>query len=72
MGTGGGIVYDSQQRLEYQEALLKARFFMNGFPKLSLIESILLTDKGYFLLDLHLMRLKNSCDYFSIPFNKEK
>lgn len=66
LGVGGGIVYDSQYRSEYDEALLKAKFFMGGYSNIKLIESIL-WDRGYYLLDLHLKRLINSCKYFSIP-----
>jgi para-aminobenzoate synthetase/4-amino-4-deoxychorismate lyase len=34
LGIGGGIVYDSQAKKEYQEALLKAKFFLdNQFPR---------------------------------------
>ncbi|MCF7917340.1 MAG: aminodeoxychorismate synthase component I, partial [Candidatus Omnitrophica bacterium] len=73
LGIGGGILYDSQKESEYKEALLKANFFTktNLFPKL--IETILWSkDKGFWLLDLHLMRLKNSSAYFSFPFYQDK
>ncbi len=69
LGVGGGIVYDSLESSEYEEALLKARFFIKGFPKISLIESILLDRGRYFLLELHLKRLKSSARYFSLPFS---
>jgi len=70
MGTGGGILYESLEKDEYQEALLKSKFLTERLPRISLIESILWQqDKGYFLLGLHLKRLRSSCEYFSIPFN---
>ena len=75
MGIGGGIVYDSNSKAEYEEAILKAKFFIDGFRPFSLIETMLFSpDKGYFLLDFHLKRLKYSCSYFSISldFNKLK
>jgi len=73
LGVGGGIVYDSLDKTEYKEALLKAKFLIEKFPSFSLIESILWQkNKGYFLLDLHLKRLKNSCQYFCVPLNLEK
>ncbi len=73
MGTGGGILYDSLEKSEYQEALLKSKFLTEKFPELSLIESILWQpEKGYFLLGLHLKRLRRSCEYFSIPYNLER
>lgn len=73
MGIGGGIVYDSDAKSEYAEALLKSRFLTQEFPKFSLIESMLWRkDKGYFLLGAHLKRLKNSCNYFAIPLDLNK
>jgi para-aminobenzoate synthetase/4-amino-4-deoxychorismate lyase len=73
LGIGGGILYDSQKEAEYREALLKADFFTktNFSPKL--IETILWSkDKGFWLLDLHLIRLKKSSAYFSFPFYQNK
>jgi para-aminobenzoate synthetase/4-amino-4-deoxychorismate lyase len=73
MGIGGGIVDDSVKKYEYEEALLKAKFLMEKFPRFFLIETILWNEnKNYFLLDLHLKRLKSSCDYFSIPLDSDK
>ncbi len=73
LGIGGGVLYDSEEKAEYKEALLKAKFFMQGISKICLIETILWENlKGYFLLDLHLKRLKNSCKYFSIPLDIRK
>ncbi|MEI8349416.1 MAG: aminodeoxychorismate synthase component I [Candidatus Omnitrophota bacterium] len=73
MGIGGGIVYDSTAENEYEEALLKSKFLTQEFPQFSLIESLLWqNNKGYFLLEEHLRRLKNSCSYFSIPVNMYK
>jgi para-aminobenzoate synthetase/4-amino-4-deoxychorismate lyase len=70
IGVGGGIVYDSQAKEEYEEARLKAKFFRDSSSRIGLIESILWDEnKGYFLLDLHLRRLENSAKYFSIPYN---
>lgn len=73
LGVGGGIVYDSQARDEYKEALLKAKFFISGLGNIRLIETMRYSEsQGYFLLDLHLRRLKDSCEYFSIPLNTVK
>ena len=73
LGIGGGIVYDSKAKAEYEEALLKAKFFKDGLEKIGLIESILWDkDKGYFLLDLHLKRLKKSAKNFSYPYNEKE
>ncbi|MFH1519844.1 MAG: aminodeoxychorismate synthase component I [Candidatus Omnitrophota bacterium] len=66
LGIGGGIVYDSNPKAEYEEALLKAKFFKDGLERIGLVESILwCKDKGYYLLDLHLKRLEKSAKHFS-------
>ena len=73
LGIGGGIVYDSQVKSEYDEAILKANFFTKLNSKLALIETILYSKStGYKYLSLHLKRLKDSCKYFSIDLNAEK
>ena len=73
LGVGGGIVYDSKAKSEYEEAILKANFFSKLNSGLSLIETILYNKlTGYKYLSLHLKRLKDSCKYFSITFNPEK
>jgi para-aminobenzoate synthetase/4-amino-4-deoxychorismate lyase len=70
MGVGGGIVYDSIESSEYEEAMLKAKFLTQHFSEIFLIESMLWEENvGYFLLSLHLKRLRNSCGYFSIPLD---
>lgn len=73
LGVGGGIVYDSEAKSEYDEAILKANFFSKLNTGLSLIETILYSkSSGYKYLSLHLKRLKDSCKYFSITLNEEK
>jgi len=73
LGIGGGIVYDSDQQNELNEALLKGKFLIEKLPKLALIETILWDEAtGYFLLDLHLERLKQSADFFCIPLDLRK
>ncbi|MBU2473206.1 MAG: aminodeoxychorismate synthase component I [Candidatus Omnitrophica bacterium] len=72
MGVGGGIVYDSLGSAEYQEALLKAKFFVEGFPELKLIETLLLANGRYSFLNQHLERIKRSSGYFSIPLDIAK
>ncbi len=73
LGVGGGIVYDSKAKDEYAEALLKAKFFQDSTIKIGLIESILWDkDKGYYLLDLHLKRLRKSAQYFSYPYSEKE
>ena len=73
LGIGGGIVYDSNAKKEYEEALLKAKFLTQGAERFSLIETILYDARfGYQLIDLHLNRLEKSCEYFSINLDVKK
>jgi len=73
LGIGGGIVYDSSAKKEYEEALLKAKFLTQGMERFSLVESILYDARfGCQLIDLHLNRLEKSCKYFSINLEAEK
>ncbi|MFH1767690.1 MAG: aminodeoxychorismate synthase component I [Candidatus Omnitrophota bacterium] len=73
MGIGGGIVYDSLAAKEYKEARSKAYFFTKRFLPLSLIETMRWSRKeGYYLLPLHLERLRKSAVYFGIPYERDK
>ncbi len=73
LGVGGGVIYDSSNSGEYDEALLKAKFLTENLSGFSLIETILWREKkGYYLLDPHLNRLIDSCRYFSIPLGLKK
>lgn len=68
LGIGGGIVYDSSTQKEYEEAILKAKFFLSESPP-SLIETIRWEkEKGYYFLKEHLRRLRQSAKFFSLPF----
>ncbi len=74
-GIGGGIVWDSDAKREYDECLLKAKAirqpqFGRSF---SLIETLLWTPKDrYFLLDYHLRRLRDSAEYFDIQLDLDE
>ena len=71
-GTGGGIVWDSSNSAEFEEAQIKARVLTHQTPEFSLLETLLWTaDAGYFLLEAHLQRLAASADYFSRPIDIE-
>jgi len=61
--VGGGITWGSTAQAEYEECLIKASVLTQNRPDFQLLESILF-DKDYFLLDLHLARLKASAEYF--------
>lgn len=68
-GTGGGITWDSLPDEEYNEALDKAGILRNRPIDFQLIETLLLQEGSYFLLDRHLHRLLRSARYFDIPMN---
>ncbi len=69
MGSGSGIVWDSQAMMEYQECKLKARFLTHRQPAFQLLETMR-GEKGeiFFLAD-HLNRLATSAQYFQVPFH---
>ncbi|MFZ5492321.1 MAG: chorismate-binding protein [Pseudomonadota bacterium] len=60
-GTGSGIVWDSVPAAEARECRLKARALRRPPATFGLIETLRWTpDEGYFLLDEHLSRLRDS------------
>ena len=65
-GVGGGIVWDSTETIEFEECQTKAKILTERSPDFSLLETILWTpENGYYLLQQHLARLKDSAIYFS-------
>lgn len=65
-GVGGGIVWDSADRSEFEECKTKARILTQRMPEFSLLETLLWTpEEGYYLLSYHLTRMSESGDYFS-------
>lgn len=71
-GTGSGIVWDSKGEKEYFECYLKTKIVTAPLQEMKLVETILWTkEEGYFLLELHLERAKQSAEYFSYPFNRK-
>lgn len=68
-GVGGGVTWDSTSEDEYQEVLAKAKLLEENRPEFELLESLLLDNGNYFLLDEHLKRLKNSAQYFGFKFD---
>ncbi|WP_318502454.1 aminodeoxychorismate synthase component I [Bacillus sp. T3] len=67
-GVGGGITWDSTAEGEYDEILAKASLLKQDLPDFQLIESLLLENERYFLLEEHLNRIKNSAQYFGFQF----
>jgi para-aminobenzoate synthetase / 4-amino-4-deoxychorismate lyase len=70
-GVGGGITWDSTAEGEYDEILAKAGLLKEERPEFQLLESLLLNEGKYFLLEEHLDRLKSSAQYFGFPFKLE-
>ncbi len=68
-GVGGGITWDSTVEGEYDEILAKARLLEEERPEFDLLESLLLEDGEFFLLEEHLNRLQSSAQYFAFPFH---
>ena len=74
-GIGSGVVWDSQPDLEYEECLSKARVIEKPriLPTFALLESLRWSPhEGYFLIDMHLERLRDSAVYFDYPFDVQQ
>jgi para-aminobenzoate synthetase/4-amino-4-deoxychorismate lyase len=72
-GTGGGIVWDSEPELEFNECISKSLVVTDPEPDFKLLETMLyMPGKGFFLLDYHLKRIENSAKYFSFDFERKK
>jgi para-aminobenzoate synthetase / 4-amino-4-deoxychorismate lyase len=65
------MLYDSSATSEYQECLLKTKFFQPEIKPEGLIET-LRYDKhgGFYLLERHMDRLQASAKYYEIRFNR--
>ena len=72
MGIGSGIVQDSDPEQEWLECLLKAHFLTKSQPVFSLFETLLLEENtGYWLLEYHLQRLRQSAEYFLFSYDEK-
>ncbi len=69
MGVGSGIVFDSIPEKEFEECSLKAAFLLTKQPDFQLLETILWKN-GFSFLEQHLLRMKNSAEYFFNPFHR--
>jgi para-aminobenzoate synthetase / 4-amino-4-deoxychorismate lyase len=80
-GVGSGVVWDSAERDEYAECLLKASILLDRpaasyaagpHPDWQLLETIGWTpDAGFALLDRHLQRLRESAECFGFAYQEE-
>lgn len=69
-GVGGGIVWESNARDEYEECRLKATVLTEERPAFSLLETLLWRPgRGYFLLREHLRRLAASAQRLGVPLD---
>lgn len=76
MGTGSGIVWDSDADDEYDECLLKARFLEDAVtganePPLTLIETMRWADGEVALLERHLRRMAESAAYWGLTCKED-
>ncbi|TCP69356.1 aminodeoxychorismate synthase component I [Baia soyae] len=66
-GVGGGITWDSTAEEEYEEVLMKTAILQKATPTFQLIESILLKEGHYWLVDLHEKRISHSAKALGFP-----
>ncbi|MBN2013423.1 aminodeoxychorismate synthase component I [candidate division KSB1 bacterium] len=70
-GVGGGIVWESDEREEFQETQIKSKILFERQPQFQLLETILwIPEDGYFLLEYHMKRIKASAAYFDFHFSE--
>lgn len=70
LGIGGAVVHDSGAQGEYDECLLKARYYDTARKPLELIETLRFSPRsGFVRQGLHLERMAQSAATFSIPFD---
>jgi para-aminobenzoate synthetase/4-amino-4-deoxychorismate lyase len=70
LGTGGGITYDSDASIEWEECQWKTAFLTDIPPEFEIVETIY-WERNYRLLDAHLARMRDSAEYFGFEFNEE-
>ncbi len=72
-GVGGGITWDSDAEDEYEECGHKAQVLTRAPEDFALLESLLWEpERGYFLLEDHLLRLAESANYFGFTFVRDE
>jgi len=71
VGVGSAVVADSKVGDEYEECLLKARYYQSRRRSISLIETLLhLPREGFIRSELHLARLARSAMELGLPFDR--
>ena len=72
-GVGSGVVWDSNCNREYNECLLKAGVVVGNKLPVALFETLLWeAQKGFWLLEYHLERLRESTMFIGYPFDEEQ
>jgi len=69
-GTGGGITWDSLAGDEYSEAAAKAAVLRDETPDFDLLETLVLRNGDYALLQRHIDRLLGSAAYFDMDVDE--
>jgi len=69
-GVGGGITFGSTPKGEYEECLVKTAFLTQEVREFKLLESMLLEQGEFFLLERHITRLRESSQYFDFKFDE--
>jgi para-aminobenzoate synthetase/4-amino-4-deoxychorismate lyase len=73
LGIGGAVVRDSRSGSEYDECLLKARYYDSARRPLELIETLRWSPhEGFVRLERHLDRMARSAAFFGIPFDRAR
>ena len=72
-GIGSGIVWDSQEKDEYDETLLKSKIMLDQYSNFDLVETMLWTPNEKIILQkYHLERLKKSANFFQRKLKTDK
>lgn len=70
-GVGGGITWDSSAASEFVEVVAKAQVIVKHEQPFELLESLLVENGSFYLLEEHLDRLSQSANYFGWAINLE-
>jgi para-aminobenzoate synthetase/4-amino-4-deoxychorismate lyase len=69
--VGGGIVWDSRPKSEWQECMIKSRFLTASIPEFKIVEAMHFKNNRISFLKEHLQRMSASAQYFSFPFQQK-